>query len=404
MPDPFILTAFGLDGNRLVGGRIADGEIVVRIERPYGDRRCPQCGSQDIAGRGGVERSFRGVPLGSMPVRVALYVPRVECRACGVVRQVELGFADPRVGYTKAFERYALALCRHMTIADVAEHLGVGWDLVKDIQKRWLSAKYAEPELRHVRRLAIDEIAVRKGHKYVTIVMDLDTGVVVFVGDGKGADALEPFWERLKRSRAKVAAVAIDMSAAYIQAVQTRLATAEIVFDRFHVVKLLNEKLSQLRRDLQREAESKMGKAVLKGTRWLLLKNPENLDAEKNERKRLEEALRLNRPLATAYYMKEELRQFWSKANRISAERFLDGWIKRAGASGIAALKAFGKTLAAHRSGLLAWYRHRISTGPLEGTNNKIKTMKRMAYGYRDHDFFKLKILALHETKYALVG
>ena len=404
MSDHFILEALGLEGNRLVGGKFADGEIVIRIERPYVDRRCPHCGSSDIVGRGGVERKFRCEPLGSTPVLVALNVPRVECRACGVVRQVELGFADSRVGYTKSFERYALGLSRCMTMADVAANLGVGWDMIKGIQKRWLSAKFANPMLRHLRRLAIDEIAVRKGHKYVTIVMDLDSGVVVFVGDGKGADALLPFWPKLKRSRAKIEAVAIDMSPAYIDAVQTHLKKAEIVFDRFHVVKLLNEKLSQLRRDLQREAEGMLGKSLLKGTRWLLLKNQENLDPEKNEKVRLQEALALNQPLATAYYMKEELRLFWNRRNRSSAELFLNGWIKRAEASGIAVLKTFAKTLAARRSGLLTWYTHRISTGPLEGTNNKIKTMKRMAYGYRDHDFFKLKILALHETKYALVG
>ena len=147
-----------------------------------------------------------------------------------------------------------------------------------------------------------------------------------------------------------------------------------------------------------------MDKKVLKGTRWLLLKNPENLNALRNESEHLKKALELNEPLATAYYMKEELRQFWEQEDKVSAGALIFDWMRRAETSGIKLLKNFAHTVAAHREGILAWYDDKISTGPLEGTNNKIKTMKRQAYGYRDTEFFKLKIMALHETKYAFVG
>ena len=196
----------------------------------------------------------------------------------------------------------------------------------------------------------------------------------------------------------------MDMSAAYRGAVSTNLPKAKIVFDRFHVMKLFNEKLSDLRRALHREATDVMQKKVLKGTRWLLLKAAENLDEEKDERKRLEEALALNKSLAVAYYLKEDLRQFWEQPGKKFGTLFLDGWIKRAEASGIKMLQQMAKTLAAHRSGLLAYYDVMITSGPMEGTNNKIKTMKRQAYGFRDKEFFKLKILAIHETRYELVG
>lgn len=112
----------------------------------------------------------------------------------------------------------------------------------------------------------------------------------------------------------------------------------------------------------------------------------------------------LNKPLATAYYLKEDLRQIWEQKDRDAAERFMDDWIKRARSSGIRMLQQFAVTLAAHRSGILNWYVCPISTGPLEGTNTKIKLLQRQAYGYRDHDFFRLKIHALHKTTYALVG
>jgi transposase len=155
---------------------------------------------------------------------------------------------------------------------------------------------------------------------------------------------------------------------------------------------------------LYREATDVMQKAVLKGTRWLLLKNPENLDQEKDEKQRLKEALALNEPLATAYYLKDDLRRFWEQPGKAFATIFLNGWICRAQASGIKILQQRAKTLAAHHTGLLAYYDVMISSGPMEGTNNKIKTMKRQAYGFRDMEFFKLKILAIHETRYALVG
>jgi len=153
-----------------------------------------------------------------------------------------------------------------MTIQDVARHLGVSWDVIKDIEKRNLRKHFAHPKLRKLKRIAIDEISVGKGHRYLTIVLDLGSGAVVFVGDGKGSEALAPFWTRLKRSRAKIKAVAIDMSPAYISAVMENLPEATIVFDHFHVIKLFNEKLSDFRRALYHQATTAMGKAVLKGT------------------------------------------------------------------------------------------------------------------------------------------
>jgi transposase len=157
-------------------------------------------------------------------------------------------------------------------------------------------------------------------------------------------------------------------------------------------------------RDCNAVRQTPLEKNVLKGTRWLLLKRPENLDAAHNEHQRLEEALRLNAPLATAYYRKEELGEFREQADQEEAEAFLLDWILRAESTDIRMLRQFARTLRFHAHGLLAYYDYAISTGPLEGTNNKIKTMKRQAYGFRDHQFFILKIYAIHESRYALVG
>jgi transposase len=404
MSTSLLYHAFGIRGSDSVRTDYQGGAVIFTIHQDPEDCRCSACGSRDVTSRGHAQRQFVSRPIGGRKTSVILPIPRVECRVCGLVRQVEVPFAEPRRSYTKSFERYVRELSRSMTIRDVAHHVDVGGDRVKEIPKRDRSRRYAKPKLTHLRALAIDEIAVAKGHRYLTVVLDLESGAVVFVGDGKGADALKPFWKRLRPSGAKVQAVARDMSGAYQAAVRSNLPRAKIVFDHFHVVKLFNEKLSNLRRALYHEATEVQHKAVLKGTRWLLLKNAEDLDEKKDEKQRLKEALALNEPRAVAYSLKEDLRRFWPQPGKRFATTFLDGWIRRAEASGIKMLQQMAKTLAAHRSGLLAYYDVMISSGPMEGTNNKIKTMKRQAYGFRDLAFFKLKILAIHETRYALVG
>jgi transposase len=404
MSTSLLYHAFGVRGYKYVRQSFFEGGVVFTIEQERRDLCCSACGSWEVKPKGRVARTFKTLPVGGKPVSLAFEVPRVECQDCACIRQVKLGFADPRVSYTRAFARYVLELSRRMTIQDVAEHLQVSWDLVKEIQRSDLERRFSRPKLKKVREIAIDEISVAKGHRYLTVVLDLQRGNVLFVGDGKGADALLPFWRRLRASGAKIRAVATDMSLAYIEAVGTHLKGARHVFDHFHIIKLYNEKLTDLRRDVYRELTERMHKDVLKGIRWLLLKSPENLDPTKNEKQRLDEALKLNTPLYTAYYMKEQLRQLWNQNNKRDARRFLSDWIAQAESSGIRMLVKFAKTMRTYREGILNYYNYPISTGPLEGTNNKIKTLKRQAYGFRDQAFFKLKILAIHETRWELVG
>lgn len=404
MSTSVLYRALGIRGYKHQSIREQEGGIVMRVRHEGGEIACPQCGGGNVLRRGTVPRSWSAPPIGKRPVTVFAHVPRIECRDCHTEPVVPVPFADPRRSYTRSFERLVLDLRQSMTLKDVARHLDVSDWLVKDIEKRWLGKHFARPRLKDLRHIAIDEISTKKGHKYLTIVMDLQSGAVVFVGDGKGADALRPFWRSLKASRAQVEAVAMDMSSAYYGAVCENLPDAAVVFDWFHIVKLLNDKLSELRRQLYREATDQLHKDVLKGTRWLLLKRPEHLDETRKESQRLQEALKLNESLATAYYLKEDLPLLWEEPNKAAARRFLDDWIRQAEASGIRVLKTFARTLAAYRSGILAWYDYPISTGPLEGTNNKIKTLKRQAYGFRDQDYFKLKIKALHHSRFELVG
>ena len=405
MSTSLLYHGFGIVGYTYVRTDYREGDIIYTVSRKKFNLRCPVCKSKRIIKHGSLSRWFHALPIGRKAIYIKTEVHRVECKECRAIRQSEIGFADPRLTYTRSLARYVLNLARYMTISDVSKHLGLSWDLIKSIQKKYLQKKYSRPNLNELKQIAIDEIYVGK-RGYLTIVMDIHSGAVVFVGDGKGSEALEPFWARLRRYRkVRIEAVAIDMSPAYIRAVGENLKKAVIVFDHFHVIKLMNEKISDFRRQLHNLTADKLRQSVLKGTRWLLLTAKENLTKEKSI-ERLRQALEANRPLATVYYMKEDLRQVWSwGGDKQAAEWHLRSWIEMARNSGIGMLLKFSKTLERHLEGILAYFDFDgLSTGPLEGTNNKIKTMQRKAYGYRDMDFFKLKIMALHETKYALVG
>src|SRR6266446_6664400 len=165
MSTSLLYHGFGLVGYGYVRQQVQGGQVTFRIEKPRERLRCAGCGSAEVWAQGGVDRAFRTVPIGGKPVQLWLKVPRLLCFACGRVRQIKLGFADPRKQYTRAFERYAVDLSRHMTIRDVAAHLRVSWDTIKEIQSRRLQRRFGRPKLGHLRQIAIDEIAVGKGHR-----------------------------------------------------------------------------------------------------------------------------------------------------------------------------------------------------------------------------------------------
>ena len=216
MSTSLLYHGFGIHGYQYVRTFFRHGAIWFKIKKDRLSLRCPACNSWKLILRGSINRLFRCLPIGKKPVFIECPIQRVECLVCGIIRQVKISFAEERRSYTKAFERYALELSKHMTITDVANHLGVSWDTIKDIQKRFLKRRFSRPKLKHLSLIAIDEITIGRGHRYLTVVLDLKTGAVVFVGDGKGVASLKPFWRRIKACNARIEAVAIDMSPAYI--------------------------------------------------------------------------------------------------------------------------------------------------------------------------------------------
>lgn len=288
-----------------------------------------------------------------------------------------------------------------MTLRDVAVLTRLSWDTVKSITQSHLANDYGKPMLRGVRYLAIDEIHLGQKMCFYTLVIDLDDGRILWAKPGRGKQALQGFWQRLRAAQADIQAVATDMSAAYWSAVQEHLPAAALVFDKFHILKLMNERLDDLRRELVREAEGPL-KLKIKGTRFLLLRNPQNL--KDDQIPKLDEALRLNEPLLLGWYLKEELRELWNQSSSKRMEAFLSDWCDKAAQTGIRQIQRMAKTLRVHASGVLAYADHPITSGKLEGINNKIKTLTKQSYGFHDENFFVLKLLSLHHSRYKLLG
>jgi len=213
----------GLHGYRVTNVERDEKQLFVHA-RPQPHRVCcSACGGRDVVRRGETTRTIRNLPIGADCTWVVVALPRVQCRNYGLVRQVKIGFTEEPRTYTRAFERYVLEMCRYMTLIDVARHLGVSWDIVKDVQKRYLGKHFAKPPLKQTRYLAIDEICIGHGYQFLTLVLDFQTGTILFAGKGKKAAALTPFWRRLRASGAKIKAVAMDLSAAYRSAVKKNL-------------------------------------------------------------------------------------------------------------------------------------------------------------------------------------
>ena len=320
---------------------------------------------------------------------------RIICRACGASTQEPISFcSDSYVRYTKWAARFALVLRADMSIKATAERTGMHWETVKNIEKAWLAKKYRRIHLGNVEYLGIDEVYMGKRMGFITVARDLVSGDVLFIGKGKSGEALKPFEKRLKRRAKHIKAVAIDMANSYSAWAKEVLPDADIVYDHFHVIKLMNERMNNLRRSTMNKLEDEQ-KKELKGKRFLLLRNEENLsEAAADDLKKLRFEFK---DLGTASMMKEYLRNIYKLADSYDLARtaFLL-WSEKAEASGVHCLKQMAKTIRRRLDGLLAYWKHeKLTSASQEGFNNKIGWLTRQAYGYRDEEYLHLKIYDL---------
>jgi transposase len=372
--------------------------------------RCQVCRSKNTVKVGTNERTIRLVPTGLRPTFAVLHLKVFRCKDCGAERQEPIEDAEPLRGYSKHFARYVLELAKKMTISAVAEILGVYWHLVKEIVKADLKRQVKRRRFGKVRLIAIDEIAAKKGRKYLTVVTDLESGEVLFVAEGKDAACLDPFFTKLRRAGARLVACAIDMSGAYEKAINDYNASLPkdvpscvIVTDHFHAVKQMNETIDDIRKDEATRLERE-GRRLLKGQRFLLFMGAEKLGEKPERLAHLKKLLEENETLMQAWMLKESFGLFWRQKSKAAALGFITDWITQAMRTGNQHLQKMAKMVTKRTEQILNYYDYHISSGPLEGLNNKIKVLKRMAYGYRDMEFFMLRILTIHQTAYRLTG
>ena len=401
MSTSILYHAFGLRGIEYKATHFVADRIIFSAEMNDQCVRCPECGCRDASFKGQKRRWFVMSPIGRKKCLLELILHRLKCRRCSALWWPTLPFMTGTHRYVRSFALTVLDMLRFSTIRSAAEYLGVGWDLVKNIHKERLQFLYRKIPLSEVTTIGIDEFSFKQGYHFMTVVTELDTGRILHAVEGKGKDDIQPFLETLARKAKGLKAVAMDMSSAYFSAVRESLPHVDIVFDRFHIMALMNQAIDELRRDHQRELDV-LGQQTLKGSRFLLLQNYDSLAPERKGR--LDALLQVNAPLFVIHSMKEQLRLFWEKDDRKEGEEFLAVWCKDAMASGIKALIRVGKTLGAYRSGLLSYFKHHITSGAVEGLINKIKTLKRQAYGFRDPAYFKLRLYHLHTQRYSLAG
>lgn len=365
---------------------------LLRVEPDWRFRPiCHDCGSpaQTVHSQGH-RRHLRDLNLADAQVWLEVEYRKIWCPECGGVRVEHLDFADASKRVTHRLARYVHDLCKLMTVSDVAEHLDLDPKTVKAIDKPFLEEQFGQTVAGNLRVLAIDEIAIRKGHRYRTVVMDYFTGRVVWMGQGRDMETLDRFFAELTNEQKQgIEAVAMDMWEAFINRVQHHCPKAHIVFDFFHVVQAFGKVIDTVRRDEYHKA-TQQDKKVLKGSRYLLLKNEENLTNE--QAGRLQEVLALNEPLSILYVLKDQLKMVYYYSDRRKVKKTLDCWCRMAETIDHPEVRRFVGRLRFFEYGILNHADYPISTSELEGANNKIKVIKRKAYGFHDTDYFVLKV------------
>lgn len=343
-------------------------------------------------------RLVRDRDLFDQRVQLRLPIRRVDCLTCGRVTE-HISWLAPASRLTRRLCSWIETLLRFMPISHVSQLTGLHWHTIKTLDKRRLQAAFGTFEPGDVRRLVMDEFALHKGHRYATVIMDAERTRVLWVGLGNSRKAIRPFFEQLGERCQQIEAVAMDMNTAFDLEVKQHCPQAEVVYDLFHVVARYGRDVIDRIRVDQANAlrHDKPARQVVKQSRWLLLRNRENL--KEDHAVRLQELLAANQPLATVYVLKDALKEVWYAPSVREGWRRWRTWLRHARESGLAPLQRFARNLQRYARGILASARFHMHTSLLEGVNNRIKVIKRMAYGFRDADYFFLKIKAAFPGK-----
>jgi transposase len=366
-------------------------ELMARARRK---RRCSGCGEAVSGIHDRSCRRVRDLPVFDCAVELQVERLRVACPRCGP-RLEQLSWLDAYARITRRLAESVARLCAATSIRTVARWFGLDWKTVKSVDFQQLQRTPGPVDFSDVTVLAMDEFAIQKGHRYATVVIEPQRKRVLWVGRGRSRADVRPFFELLgSQGCARIRAVAMDMNSAYDLEVRLHCPKAEVVYDLFHVVaKYGREVIDRVRVDeANRLSADKPARRVVKTSRWLLLRNRENVPADKIVQ--LDELLAANKALLTVYLLKDDLKQLWHYRSRAWAKKAWQSWKRRALLSGLAPLQHFARCLEPYLPGILAHCRWPLGTNLLEGINNRIKVIKRIAYGFRDDAYFFLKIRA----------
>ena len=353
---------------------------------------CHACGTHGRVHARGLRRFIRDLDIGPAQTLLDVTYRRVFCSSCRGAKVEKLSFAEPSKRITERLARYVYELCKILTVEDVSRHLALDPKTVKEVDKRFLQEEFGETNYEGLEVLAIDEVALKKGpYGYMTVVMDYLTGRIVWMGEGRDKDTLDRFFGGMTEEQKRgIQAVAMDLWDPFINRVEHHCPQAKIVFDLFHLVKLYGDVIDEVRREEVRKAESREDRRFIKGSRYLLLRNAENLRF--HERARLRELLAVNERISSVYMLKDQLKMIYRYRRRGWARRALNQWREMAAQVDHPLMRRFIGCLYRHEEGILNHCDYPIGTSPLEGANNKIKVLKRKAYGFHDTEYFILKV------------
>jgi transposase len=361
--------------------------LVLKVARTFKLLTCPECGTE-VRGRFEERAPRRWRHLSVLGHQTFLESPirRLVCPDCDRVVTEDVPWARPRSNFTRPFEDTVALLAQKLSKTAVCEMMRISWVTVGSIAERVVIEKLDDDRLDHLRSIGVDEVSYRKPYRFLTTVVDHDSGAVVWAGEGKSSDTLKEFFAELGPERCeRIEFVSMDMSAAYQKAVRDALPGAEIVFDRFHLAQLAQKALSAVRieqrQEIERIAKTAPGGESTKGLRWILLKRPDSLKPD--EKRRLSSLAELNDPLYRAYLLKESFLDLLTIRNRgEDAEEGLKAWLAWATRSRLAPFVKLARTVRDHREGILRALELPLSNARLEGTNNKIRLLSHRAFGF----------------------
>ena len=368
-----------LQGLRITGFRFEDGRLILRIRRTFQKLTCPLCQRSRRGRESSSMRTWRHQAIWGMEVYLEGEIRRLRCDHCKAVVTEAVPWARHGSVFTEPFEDVVALLAQQTNKTAVARLTGVSWVTVGSIAERVVRQHLDADRFKNLRRIGVDEISFRKHHRYLTVVTDHDRRRVIWVAEGKSSEVLKSFFEEIgPEACATIEIATIDMSAAYQKAIDEKLPNAKIVFDHFHIAKLANKALDEVRRGLMRDSASKEQKSNIKGTRWALL---HRIDRASEDHMSVISQLRRREPLGRAYLLKEDLLDILRGVYSSPVDA-LKTWMSRASRCRLTPFVRLGRTIRKHLGGVLALITERLSNGLAEGMNNKIRLLSHRAYGF----------------------